>query len=115
MLLDTDEGKAAITDFETLAQVVKHKATFFRSGWAGYDTAQPGTLQLLPNDARMKDLRADYRAIAPMMFDEIPVPFDEILTKIAAVQEKNKHIVRSRLVGDPHQISCSGRKPVCRL
>lgn len=87
MLLDTDEGKAAVTDFELLAQVAKHKATFFRSGWASYDTAQPGKLRLLPNEARMKDLRADYRAMAPMMFDESPPPFDDILAKIAAIQE----------------------------
>lgn len=87
MLLDTDEGKAAATDFELLAQVAKHKATFFRSGWASYDTAQPGTLQLLPNEARMRELRADYRAMAPMMFDESPPPFDNILAKITAIQE----------------------------
>src|SRR5207245_530295 len=29
MLLDTDEGKAAATDFDLLAQVAKHKTTFF--------------------------------------------------------------------------------------
>jgi hypothetical protein len=34
ILLHTDEGKTAATDFELLAQVAKHKATFFRSGWA---------------------------------------------------------------------------------
>lgn len=87
MLLDTDEGKAAATDLEQLAQVVKHKATFFRSGWASYDTAQPGTLQLLPNEERLKDLHADYRAMAPMMFDKSSLPFDEILAKIAVLQE----------------------------
>ncbi len=87
MLLDTDEGKAAAADFELLAQVAKHKTTFFWSGWASYDTAQPGTLRLLPNEARMRDLRADYRAMAPMMFDESPPPFDDILAKIAALQE----------------------------
>lgn len=87
MMLDTDEGKAAVRDLEQLAQVVKHKATFFRSGWASYNTAQPGTIQLLPNETRMKDLRADYRAMAPMMFDESPLPFDEMLAKIAAIQK----------------------------
>lgn len=86
MLLDTDEGKAAATDYEQLAHVVKHKATFLRSGWASYDTAQPGTLQLLPNEERLKDLHADYQAMAPMMFDESSLSFDEILTKIAALQ-----------------------------
>lgn len=87
MLLDTDEGHAAATDFDLLAQVAKHKATFFRSGWASYDTARPGTLRLMPDEARIKDLRADYRAMAPMMFDERPLSFDDILAKIAAIQE----------------------------
>lgn len=87
MLLDTDEGKAAATEFELLAQVAKHKATFFRSGWASYDSAQPGTLKILPDEARIRDLRADYRAMAPMMFDENPPSFDDVLAKIAAIQE----------------------------
>nr|WMC98315.1 nucleotidyl transferase AbiEii/AbiGii toxin family protein [Aminobacter aminovorans] len=87
MLLDTDEGKAAAGDFEMLVLVAKHKTTFFRSGWANYDAARPGTLRLLPDEARIKDLRADYRAMAPMMFDDAPPSFDDILTKIAALQE----------------------------
>lgn len=87
MLLDTAEGRAAAPDFALLAQVAKHKATFFRSGWAGYDTAQPGTLRLMPNVARVKDLRGDYRAMAPMMFDETPPSFDDILGKIAMLEE----------------------------
>ncbi|MFO1058534.1 MAG: nucleotidyl transferase AbiEii/AbiGii toxin family protein [Dongiaceae bacterium] len=87
MLLDIEEGQAAAANFELLAQVVKHKATFFRSSWASYDTARPGTLRLMPSEARIKDLRADYRAMAPMMFDVAPPPFDDILAKIAALQE----------------------------
>lgn len=88
MLLDTTEGQAAASDFDLLAQVAKHKTTFFRSGWASYDTARPGTLRLTPNEARMKDLRVDYRVMAPMMFDETPPSFDDILAKIATLQEK---------------------------
>ena len=87
MLLDTDEGKAAAADFDLLETVAKHKATFFRSGWASYDTARPGTLRLVPSESRIKDLRADYRAMAPMMFDENPPSFDDILAKIAKLQE----------------------------
>lgn len=70
MVLDTDEGNAAATDFDRLAQVAQHKTTFFRSDWASYDTARPGSPRLMPNEARIKDLRADYRAMAPMTFDE---------------------------------------------
>jgi hypothetical protein len=66
MLLDTDDGKAATADFDLLEQVARHKAVFFRSGWASYDTARPGTLQLMPSEARLKDLRAAVSA------DQIP-------------------------------------------
>lgn len=82
MLLETADGKAAATDFDLLEQVAKHKAVFFRSGWASYETARPGTLRLMPSDRRQKDLRADYRDMAPMMFDDKPLAFEEILVRI---------------------------------
>lgn len=87
MLLESDDGKAAAADLDLLATVAKHKATFFRSGWASYDTARPGTLRLMPSEVRIKDLRTDYRAMAPMMFDERPPTFDDILAKIETLQE----------------------------
>lgn len=87
MLLDAEEGKAAVVDFELLDQVARHKAVFFRSGWASYETARPGTLQLVPNEARGRDLRADYRSMTPMMFDDKPPPFDEILARIQKLQD----------------------------
>ena len=87
MLLETEEGKAAAADFELLEQVAKHKSVFFRSGWASYETAQPGTLQLMPAEARIKDLHADYRDMAPMIFDDTPPPFDDVLARIQKLQE----------------------------
>ena len=87
MLLDTEEGKTAAVDFDLLAQVSKHKATFFRSGWASYHTAKPGSLRLVPDETRIKDLRSDYRAMAPMMFDELPPAFDDVLARIGKFQE----------------------------
>lgn len=74
-------------DLELLATVAKHKATFFRSGWANYDTARPGSLRLMPSEKRLQALRADYRAMAPMMFDDTPPSFDAILSAIEKFQE----------------------------
>lgn len=87
MLLDTDEGKAAAADSDLLVRVAKHKATFFRSGWASYKSAKPGSLRLMPHEARIKDLRSDYREMAPMMFDDRPLSFDDILARIEKLQE----------------------------
>ncbi|WP_157016886.1 nucleotidyl transferase AbiEii/AbiGii toxin family protein [Mesorhizobium xinjiangense] len=88
MLLGSDEGKAAAVDLELLATVAKHKTIFFRSGWASYDRARAGTLRLVPDEMRIKDLRADYRAMAPMMFDDAPLSFDDILAAIGEFQER---------------------------
>lgn len=41
----------------------------------------------MPSEPRIKDLRADYRAMAPMMFDDSPPAFDAILAKIEKLQE----------------------------
>jgi hypothetical protein len=86
MLLDTEEGQAAVGDVELLDQVARHKALFFPAGWASYETARPGTLRLIPSEARLRDLRADYRAMAPMMFDEKPPGFDDIIARLATFQ-----------------------------
>ncbi len=102
MLLDSEDGKAGATDFKLLEQVAKHKAVFVRSGWASYDTARPGTLRLMPADPRIKDLRADYRDMAPMMFDEKPLPFDEILDRLQKLQDAISRIVFRRWSVRPH-------------
>lgn len=87
MLLDTEEGKAAVGDLDLLETVAKHKAIFFRSGWANYESARPGSLRLMPSETRITDLRADYRDMLPMMFDDKSPTFEEILSKIKKLQE----------------------------
>ena len=42
----------------------------------------PGTLKLLPPDHNRAALAADYRAMAAMLFGEIP-SFDDILTRLS--------------------------------
>jgi Nucleotidyl transferase AbiEii toxin, Type IV TA system len=87
MLADTDEGKEAAKDAVLLKQVADHKSVFFRSAWASYDTARAGTLRLSPHPNRVADLRADYRKMAPMMFDDPPPTFDDVLRRIADLEK----------------------------
>jgi hypothetical protein len=86
-LADTDEGKKAMKDIGLLKQVADHKSLFFRSRWARYDTARAGTLRLSPHPNRVSDLRADYRKMAPMMFDDPPPSFDDIMKRIVVLEK----------------------------
>ena len=87
MLADTNEGKAAIKDAELLNQVAEHKSIYFPSAWASYATACVGTLRLSPRPERIADLRADYRDMAPMIFDVPVPPFDHLMTLIASLEK----------------------------
>jgi hypothetical protein len=87
MLASTDRGKEATKDTELLRQVADHKSIFFRSGWASYETARAGTLRLSPHPGRIADLRADYRKMAPMMFDDPAPSFDDVMKRIAELEK----------------------------
>jgi len=69
------------------ARMAHHKSVFFRSGWAKYDEAVPGTLHLSPAPERVDDFRKEYRDMAPMMFDDPPADFDEILRRLYTLEK----------------------------
>ena len=55
-----------------------HKSRFFGSSWARYELALPGTLRLVPPEARIAELRRDYVAMGPMFLSP-PPSFEKIL------------------------------------
>jgi hypothetical protein len=76
----------ALSDTELLAQVVRHKETFYPSGWAHYELARPGTLRLAPREERLAALERDYRNMGVMIFGEPPA-FDSIMGTLAALEQ----------------------------
>jgi hypothetical protein len=72
MLASSSVKSNALGNLKLLRDVVEFKQRFYRSGWARYDLATPGTFRLLPNDVGEKPLRDDYRAMRPMFFSEPP-------------------------------------------
>lgn len=79
-------GQRAMKDLDLLARVVRHKRAYFQSAWAHYDTAQPGSLRLVPPAHRLADLKADYLQMGEM-FTETPPPFDDILKQLRKTED----------------------------
>ena len=77
----------ALSDRDLLAQVVRHKQTFYPSAWARYDLARPGSFRLVPVEDRGAALERDYRNMAVMIFGE-PPKFDWIMKALAAVEQE---------------------------
>lgn len=76
----------ALADMDLLAQVVKHKETFYPSAWAQYSRARQGSLRLLPAEARMAALERDYRSMSVMIF-RAPPPFATIMDELRKLEE----------------------------
>src|SRR6266481_7422899 len=72
---------------DLLAQVIRFKKIYFAANWAQYDTAVPGTLRIVPNDALQAILRKDYQQMEEM-FPSKPLSFDEILARLEALQKR---------------------------
>ena len=75
----------ALSDPELLAQVVRHKETFYPSAWAQYGRARQGSFRLLPAEARMAALERDYRSMGLMIFGE-PPPFARIMDELRRLE-----------------------------
>lgn len=84
-LYETAVGRSAIKNTELLLKVAEHKAVFFASAWANYETARPGTLRLVPPDSRLGDLRRDYQSMREMIFSEPPT-FEHILDVLHEIE-----------------------------
>ena len=87
MLARSGHAETALERLDLLDVVAKHKALFFRSSWARYDEARPGALRLLPAEARLSDLAADYTKMRPMFFRQ-PPPFREVLAEIEQLERR---------------------------
>lgn len=87
MLVRSGHVEAALERIDLLDVVARHKALFFRSSWARYDEARPGALRLLPAEARLADLAADYAKMRPMFFRQ-PPSFREVLANIEQIERR---------------------------
>ena len=87
MLAQSPVRGEALADLALLDQVVRHKETFYPSGWARYDLARVGSLRLVPSEERRVTLERDYRSMSVMIFGEPPT-FDSIIETLAALEKQ---------------------------
>ena len=83
----SDVKSKAFARKELLEQDVKFKLKFYYTKNASYETAHIGTVQLVPNDAAIKDLSVDYEHMKDMIYGEKPT-FDEILETIRTLEKE---------------------------
>jgi hypothetical protein len=78
---------SALSGRRLLDDVVAFKQRFYPCAWARYDAAKPGTFRLVPDEARLSELRADYRDMGQMIFGAAP-SFDDIIATLKQLEEE---------------------------
>lgn len=86
-LLHSPIKENALLSSSLLERVASHKSIYFASGWANYETAQRGTLKLIPPERIQKELEKDYVLMESMLFREIP-NWNHILSTIAQFEHE---------------------------
>jgi hypothetical protein len=84
-LLTHPTSAAALTRFDVLARVVRHKRRFFASSWAHYDLAILGSLRLVPPTHRLAEIERDYGRMADM-FINTPLPFSRLIDTLGKAE-----------------------------
>jgi hypothetical protein len=82
-----DIGRQALDRVDLLTRVVAHKRLFFASAWAHYETATPGSLQLVAREDQAAPLRADYARMREMIFGEAPA-WEQIVQGLRQLEER---------------------------
>lgn len=71
-MAESQVAERALAETNLRKRVVEHKSIYFRSGWARYDLAHPGSFRLVPDGQRLVELERDHQAMAEMFFTEPP-------------------------------------------
>jgi hypothetical protein len=96
MAADQNVRQQALDARDLLDSVVAFKTKFYPRGWARYDLAKVGTLQLMPPELNMGALRSDYAAMREMVFGRYP-DFEEVMAALKSLQAE----INGLLTPDP--------------
>ncbi|CAL4869988.1 hypothetical protein MMA231_04286 (plasmid) [Asticcacaulis sp. MM231] len=85
MLAEAGIADTAMKQPELLALVVRNKSLLFRDPKASYDTADFGTLKLMPTGDPVDELKRDYTAMAEMFMGDAP-GFDTVMQTLMKLE-----------------------------
>lgn len=91
MLSQSPLRQRALDEIDLLTEVALHKERFYPAAWANYAAARPGTLRLVPDDAMVRALSADYSKMQELIFGDVPT-VDQIMAELSDLEREINRI-----------------------
>ena len=91
-LFNSEYGTMAMNNLELLADVVKHKSTFYKDNRADYPNATPENIKIVPTPKLTHNFKVDYEDMASSMIIGNPPTYEELLKILKEIQLKLRNI-----------------------
>jgi len=86
-MLQTPIGKSAAHDVSMLEDVRAFKDGYYHAAWARYDLAKPGSLVVVPNAEKLRELASDYRSMQQIFLSD-PPSFDWVIERLRTFESE---------------------------
>ena len=87
-LSQTEYAKVALQDTELYNTIVKHRSKFTAISGIDYSKHNPANIKFIPPDTIVKKWEADYEEMKGSMIYGEPLPFDELIKRLAELQKQ---------------------------
>ncbi|MEA1914690.1 MAG: hypothetical protein U9N30_05165, partial [Campylobacterota bacterium] len=87
-LYNSEYGKMAIDNLGLLADVVRHKSTFYKDNRADYQNATPKNIKIVPTPELNYSFKVDYEDMAKSMIIGNPETYEELLESLEEIKSK---------------------------
>lgn len=87
-IMDTDHGKEALDDEELYMDIIHHRKHLTKISGIDYKKHLPGSINIVPPDASIKQWQDDYRAMQESMIHGDSVSFDKLIARMKELMER---------------------------
>ena len=89
----SEYGQMAINNLELLADVVRHKSTFYKDNKADYENATPSNIKIVPTTELNDSFKTDYADMAKSMIVGNSLSYEELIKILSIIEIKFKRVV----------------------
>jgi hypothetical protein len=86
----SEYGQMAINNLELLADVVRHKSTFYKDNKADYENATPSNIKIVPTADLNDSFKTDYEDMARSMIVGNALSYEELIGVLRIIQNSLK-------------------------
>lgn len=87
-MMDTEHAELALEDEELYIDIIHHRQHLTKIRGIDYDKHLPGTINLVPPDASIKQWQDDYREMQESMIHGDSVSFDKLIDRMKELMER---------------------------